>query len=140
MLTNKRKAQLIIIATFVIGIIVGAAGQYLVAHQSLSKSNVTNSSSSSTKETLDDLTRSINLTKEQRTQVEQFLMDSRQQSQELRNQMRPQYNAIRDATRKRISSILSSEQQSLFEKWTRDLDAKREREKAAAAASGTIGK
>src|SRR5438046_17658 len=103
MLTNKRKAQLIIIATFVIGIIVGAAGQYFVTHQSLSKSNTPNNSS---KETLDDLTRSINLTKEQRTQVEQFLADSRQQSQELRNQMRPQYNAIRDATRRRISSIL----------------------------------
>ncbi len=132
MLTNKRKAQSIIIATFVIGIIVGAAGQYLVTHQSLSKSN---NSSNSSKETLDDLTRSINLTKEQRNQVEQFLADSRQQSQELRNQMRPQYNAIRDATRKRISSLLSPDQQSLFEKWTRDLDAKREHDKAAAAAS-----
>ncbi|MEO6726617.1 MAG: hypothetical protein ABIU20_02655 [Blastocatellia bacterium] len=130
--TNKRKAQFIIIATFVIGIIVGAAGQYLVTHQSLSKSNAPNNSS---KETLDDLTRSINLTREQRIQVDQFLADSRQQSQELRNQMRPQYNAVRDTTRKRISSILSSEQQSLFEKWTRELDAKRDREKAAAASS-----
>ncbi len=138
MLTNKHKAQFIIIATFVIGIIVGAAGQYLIAHQSLSKSSTTGNSG---KETLDDLTRFIRLTKEQRTQVEQFLVNSRQQSQELRNQMRPQYNAIRDITRKRISSILSSDQQSLFEKWTRDLDAKREQEKAAvAAASGTSSK
>lgn len=138
MLTNKHKAQFIIIATFVIGIIVGAAGQYLIAHQSLSKSSTTGNSG---KETLDDLTRFIKLTKEQRTQVEQFLVNSRQQSQELRNQMRPQYNAIRDITRKRISSILSSDQQSLFEKWTRDLDAKREQEKAAvAAASGTSSK
>lgn len=130
MLTNKQKAQIIIITTFIIGIIVGAAGQYVISHQSLSKSNTT---ANSTKETLDDLTRSINLTKDQRAQVEQFLADSRQQSQELRNQVRPQYNAIRDATRKRISSILTSEQQPLFEKWTHDLDAKREREKAAAA-------
>ena len=137
MLTNQRKAQLIIIATFVIGIIVGAAGQYLVTHQSAGQSNTPNNSS---KETLDDLTHSIHLTKEQKNQVEQFLTDSRQQSQELRNQMRPQYNAIRDATRKRISSILSPEQQSLFEKWTHDLDAKREREKAAAAASSVSGK
>ena len=138
MLTNQRKAQLIIIATFVIGIIVGAAGQYLVTHQSSVQSTNSNNSS---KETLEDLTRSINLTKEQKIQVEEFLTESRQQSQELRNQMRPQYNAIRDATRKRISSILSPEQQSLFEKWTRDLDAKREREKAAAAAaSGTSNK
>jgi Spy/CpxP family protein refolding chaperone len=131
MVTNKRKAQLIIIATFTAGIIVGAAGQYLVVHQSLSKSGNSN------QEVLDGMTRSIKLTTDQRAQVEQFLGDSRQQYQDLRNQMRPQYNAIRDATRKRISSILSTEQQSLYEKWTRDLDAKREQEKAVSAASGS---
>ena len=131
MLTNKRKAQLIIIATFVAGIIVGGAGQYLVAHQSLSKSGNSNV------EMLDDMTQSIKLTTDQRVQVEQFLGDSKQQYQDLRNQMRPQYNAIRDATRKRISSILSSEQQILYEKWTRDLDAKREREKATSASGGS---
>jgi uncharacterized membrane protein len=132
MVTNKRKAQLIILATFITGIIAGAAGQYLVMHGSLSKAG------NSSQEMLDDLTRSVKLTKEQRIQVEQFLADSRQQSQDLRNQMRPQYNAIRDATRKHISSILSTEQQSLYEKWTHDLDAKREREKAASA-SGSAG-
>lgn len=133
MVTNKRKAQFIILATFIAGIVVGAAGQYLVAHQSLSKSGNSN------QEMLDDMTRTIKLTADQRDQVEQFLGDSKQQYQDLRNQMRPQYNAIRDATRKRISSILSTEQQSLYEKWTRDLDAKREREKAASA-SGVSGK
>jgi len=134
MLTNRRKAQLIILVAFVTGIIVGASGQYLVLHQSLSKSSNAN------QEMLDDMTRSVKLTKEQRDQVEQFLADSRQQYQELRNQTRPQFNAVRDATRKRISSILSPDQQSLYEKWTRDLDAKREKEKAAAAAAGGSGK
>lgn len=134
MLTNKRKAQLIIIATFVAGIIVGAAGQYLMLHQSMSKSGNSN------QEMLDDMTRSVKLSKEQRNQVEQFLVDSRQQYQDLRNQLRPQYNAIRDANRKRISSILSPDQQSLYEKWTRELDAKREKEKAASSATSSSGK
>ena len=125
MVTNKHKAQIIIIATFVAGIIVGAAGQYLIVYQSLSRPENSN------QEMLDDLTRSVKLSKEQRNQVEQFLVDSKQQYQDLRNQMRPQYNAIRDMTRKRVNSILSPEQQALYEKWTRDLDAKREREKAA---------
>ena len=136
MVTSKRKAQLIILATFITGLIAGAAGQYLVTHSSLSKTG------NSSQEMLDDMTRSVKLTKDQRTQVEQFLADSRQQSQDLRNQMRPQYNAIRDATRKRISSILSLDQQSLYDKWTHDLDAKREKEKAASASggSGSAGK
>jgi len=130
MLTNKRKAQLIIIATFMIGVVVGAAGQYVLTHQSQSKAG------NSSQEMLDDLTRSVKLTKEQRIQVEQLLTESRQQYQDLRNQMRPQYNAIRDATRKRINSILTPEQQPLYEKWTCDLDAKREREKTVPASGG----
>jgi hypothetical protein len=85
---------------------------------------------------LDELTRSVMLSKEQRIQVEQLLAESRQQYQDLRNQMRPQYNAIRDATSKRISSILTPEQQSLYEKWTRDLDAKREKDRAGSSSSG----
>lgn len=132
MLTNKHKAQLIIMTAFIAGIIVGASGQYLVLHKSLGKPNNPN------QEMLDDLTKSVKLTSDQRVQVEQFLADSRQQYQELRNQNRPQYNAIRDATRKRISSILSTDQQTLYEKWTHELDARREKEKAAS--SSTTGK
>jgi len=126
-LTNKRKAQIIIAATFVVGIVVGAAGQYVWTHQSQSKAGNAN------QEMLDDLTRSVRLSREQRIQVEQLLAESRQQYQDLRNQMRPQYNAIRDATRKRISSVLTPDQQPLYEKWTRDLDAKREKERAASS-------
>ena len=133
MLTNKRKAQLIIAATFIVGIIVGAAGQYVWTHQSLSKAGNAN------QEMLDDLTHSVRLSKEQRVQVEQLLAESRQQYQDLRNQMRPQYNAIRDATRKRISSVLTPEQQPLYEKWVRDLDAKRERERATSSSSSGVG-
>lgn len=127
MVDNKRKAQLIIIGAFVLGIVVGASGQYLFEHRT--QSQASNS-------TLDDLTRAVRLTPEQRVQADQILTDSQAQYQEVRIRVRPQFNVVRDATRKRIASILSPEQQVLFEQYTRELDAKKEaKEKAAASAT-----
>ena len=119
MLNNKHKAQLIIISAFVLGIIVGASGQYLVLHNSISKP------ANSNQEILDSLTREVKLTKDQRSQVEQIINDSQVKYQDLRTQTRPLYDAVRNETRKRISAILSPEQQTLFDQRNRELDAKR---------------
>ncbi|HEX8999679.1 MAG TPA: hypothetical protein VGB07_07250 [Blastocatellia bacterium] len=119
MLNNKHKAQLIIISAFVLGIIVGASGQYLVLHNSLSKP------ANSNQEILDSLTREVKLTKDQRSQVEQIINESQVKYQDLRTQTRPLYDAVRNETRKRISAILSPEQQTLFDQRNRELDAKR---------------
>ncbi len=124
MVNNKRKAQLIIFAAFVLGIVVGASGQYLLIHKTQSQSSSS---------TLDDLTRAVKLTPEQRTQADQILSDSQAQYQEVRIKVRPQFNVVRDATRKRIASILTPEQQLLFEQYTRELDAKKEAKEKAAA-------
>lgn len=126
MLTNRSKAQLIIIATFILGIVVGASGQYLVFQQALNKTGNSN------KELLDDLSQRVKLTTEQRNQVEQIVNDARAKYQEVRNQTRPLYDAVRNETRKRISLILSPEQVGLYEQWNRDQDAKREQKEKAA--------
>ena len=126
MLTNKHKAQLIIIGAFVLGIVVGASGQYLFLHKSINQP-----AANSTQEMLDSLTREVKLTKEQRTQVEQVYNEAQLKYQELRNQSRPQYDAIRNEMRKRISAMLSPEQQLLYDERNRNLDAKRlQKEKA----------
>jgi Spy/CpxP family protein refolding chaperone len=119
MVNNKRKAQLIIIAAFTLGIVVGASGQYLFLYKSLSKPTNSN------QEVLDSLTREVKLTNVQRRQVEQIMNDSQAKYQELRIQTRPQYDAVRNETRKRISSILTPEQLSLYEQRNRRLDAER---------------
>lgn len=119
MLNNKLKAQFIIIAAFVLGIVVGASGQYLILHKSLSKPTNSN------QEVLDSLTQEVKLTKDQRNQVEQIMNDSQVKYQELRIQTRPQYDAVRNETRKRIRALLNPEQQMLYEQRTRRLDAER---------------
>lgn len=129
MLSNKRKAQLIIVAAFVFGIVVGASGQYLFWRSSQSQT------ANTTDQVLNELTSAVKLSAEQRNQADRILQESQQQYQELRVQVRPQFNAVRDATRKRIAALLTSEQQTLFEKYTRELDAKREEKEKASANS-----
>ncbi|MCI0338394.1 MAG: hypothetical protein L0226_12505 [Acidobacteria bacterium] len=130
MLTNRRKAQLIIIVTFLLGTIVGASGQYLLTRQSLTNQP------GSPQNIFDEMSRAVRLNANQRTQVEQILNDTRRQNQDLRNQLKPQFTAIRDASRQRIRELLSPEQQALYDKWNQELDAKREQKAKEEAAKG----
>jgi hypothetical protein len=120
MLTNRRKAQLIIIATFLFGTVVGASGYYLLSKQPLINQSTTPPN------TLNEITRAVGLSAEQRTQIEQMLEDSRREQQELRTQIRPQFTAIRMRCRERIRTVLSPEQQGLYDKWNQEQDAKRD--------------
>jgi Spy/CpxP family protein refolding chaperone len=120
MLTNKRKAQLIIIATFLFGTVVGASGHYLLSKQPLINQSATQPN------TLDAMTRAIGLSAEQRVQIEQMLEDSRREQQELRTKIKPQFTAIRMQCRERIRTILSPEQQALYDKWNQEQDAKKD--------------
>jgi hypothetical protein len=116
MLTSRHKAQLIIMTAFILGVAVGASGQYLLSRQSAPRRPP------SVAEATDELTRVLKLDQSQQSRVRQILGESRQQSHQ-------QQLTIRDNTRKRIHDLLSAEQQTSYDQWTKDLDAKREREK-----------
>jgi Spy/CpxP family protein refolding chaperone len=117
MLTSKRKAHIIITTAFILGIAVGASGQYLLTSQPPARP------ASTINDVASELTQLLKLTDSQRLQVTQILGECQQQSQNLKNQTRPQFQAIRDNTRGKILAILSNEQQTLYNQWTRDLDA-----------------
>jgi len=123
MLTSKRKAHLIIIATFALGIVVGASGQYLLFHQS------TPQLPPSPSEVASELTRILKLDQLQQTQLKQILGEHRQQYHEYKSQTQNHYTAMRDNARKRIRALLSADQQALYDQWTRDMDLKREKKK-----------
>ncbi|MBL8189689.1 MAG: hypothetical protein JNK38_16880 [Acidobacteria bacterium] len=119
-IATKRKAQFIILAAFLLGIVVGASGQYLLLHRSMNKQVGTSVP------IIDELNNRLSLTQAQRTEIDKLLAESRRQYQLLDDEVRPQYKAIRLDTRKRIATLLTAEQQTLFEQYTRELDAKRE--------------
>lgn len=121
MLTSKRKAHLIVVTAFVLGIAVGMSGQYLLSHQQPPPELTT------PVEVADDMTRAVKLDQAQRSQVIQILGDCQKQSQDLREQTRPQFKAIRENARNRIRALLSAEQLVSFNQWIKDLDARREK-------------
>ncbi len=67
----------------------------------------------------------LGLTPEQRDQLSGILEDSRDGYRELRARTRPEYQAIRDASRERIRGILTDEQRERYEEW---INRERERE------------
>jgi cation diffusion facilitator CzcD-associated flavoprotein CzcO len=122
MLTSKRKAHLIVVTAFILGIVVGGSGQFLLSQPPPPVA-------STPVDVADEMTRAAKLDQSQRSQVLQILGDCQKQSQDLREQIRPQYQAIREKARNRIRAILSPEQLISFNQWINDLDARREKEK-----------
>jgi Spy/CpxP family protein refolding chaperone len=120
MLTSKRKAHVIVVTAFVLGIAVGAAGQFLLSQPPPPVA-------STPVDVADEMARAAQLDQSQRSQVIQILGDCQKQSQDLREQTRPQYQAIRERARNRIRAILSPEQLVSFNQWIKDLDARREK-------------
>jgi Spy/CpxP family protein refolding chaperone len=120
MLTSKRKAHLIVVTAFVLGITVGASGQFLLSQPPPPVA-------STPAAVADEMTRAANLDQSQRSQVIKILGDCQKQSQDLKEQTRPQYQAIRESARNRIRAILSPEQLVSFNQWIKDLDARREK-------------
>src|SRR5215813_15018938 len=124
MLTSKHKAHLIIITAFILGVAVGASGQYLLFRQSPPRT------ASTAAEAADELARILKLDQSQRSQVIEILGECQKQNQDLKEQTRPQYQAIRERGRNHIRALLSPEQLALYNQWTKDLDAKREKRAA----------
>lgn len=127
---SKRKAQLIIFATFLLGAFSGGLATYIVQNQQAQKSTTITS-------VLTEVDQRLSLRPEQRSEVETILQDSRQQYKNLKEQSRPQFDAVRQAARGKIRSLLNAEQQTRFDQYVQELDAKRA---AARQAEATTAK
>jgi hypothetical protein len=99
------------------------SGQYLLSHPAPAPA------ASTPADVADEMTRVVKLDQSQRSKVIEILGECQKQSQDLREQTRPQYQTIRENARNRIRAILSPGQLLSFNGWIRDIDAKREKEK-----------
>lgn len=122
MLTNKGKAQLIIIATFVFGAIAGASGQYLLTR------NSSTLQSAGPNNYIEEMAGKLNLSQVQRKQADDIISEARAKYWDLRLQIRPQANLIRDDAKVRIRQLLSADQQLIFDGLVKELDEKREQQ------------
>jgi Spy/CpxP family protein refolding chaperone len=69
----------------------------------------------------------LNLTADQRTQVEQIMKDSRSQIVETRRQSEPRYKEIRKQTDERVQTVLSPQQWQQWQQMTKEMRGRRSR-------------
>jgi uncharacterized membrane protein len=72
---------------------------------------------------IDKLARAVKLDPQQRRQVEVILSEADQQYRQIGQQHQPSFAAIRGQTRERIRSLLTLEQQVLYDRWEQERKA-----------------
>lgn len=106
----KGHAYLYFLLTFVLGAVVGAAGTFSYTwygghwHQRLDRNYV-----------VKVLTKDLKLNDTQTGQLNRIMDDASQKYQELHNQVRPQFEALRQQTDNQIRQILSADQARQFD-------------------------
>ncbi len=114
----RKKAQLVMGLAFLLGAITGGLAVRLFYVQKSQPNN-------SVVEVANELTARVGLDETQHTRAIEVLTESRKQRNEIYNQMQPQLTSARDSARAKIRAMLTAEQQTKYDQWIQDLDAKR---------------
>jgi hypothetical protein len=118
----KRRFYVYFALTFILGLAIGAAGMYSYGwytghwHQRFSRHRV-----------VDYLQRELSLSQPQTQQLQQIINNMEKKESELRDQVEPQFQAIREETRAETRKILNPQQVEKFNAMVKRWDAKRNR-------------
>lgn len=115
----KKKAYLIIISAFAIGIVTGGLFMNLLVGRSSAIKRSTTS--------MDNLANELQLDQSQRTQIEKIFQESRQRSKEIVRVVQPQLDELQMQTRAKVQAILRPEQVSQYEIWNQKRNSQKEK-------------
>ena len=121
-MTTDRKAIWLVILIFVLGIAIGSVGTYTVRWH-VQAARPQQQGGRNPANTITRLTRELNLTPEQQTQIETILNDVRARYADIHKQVDPQYERARDEGHDRIRQLLTPEQRTKFEDLMRRINA-----------------
>jgi Spy/CpxP family protein refolding chaperone len=127
--TGSRKAFLLVLVLFILGIALGSVGTYVVTtevqaarpHASLSHNYAG---------TVALFTQGLSLSPDQQKQLESIFNDMRGHYEALHQKLDPEYEQVRQQGRERIRQILTPEQRPKFEDLLRQIDEDRRRRAA----------
>ena len=121
---SKTSATLMLILTFLLGIVAGSVGYYLLAaHMMIPGPRSANRSSPH--DIAAELATGLHLKAEQTEKLKDIIHQSRERYRALSVQFRPQYEALRSETRQQIRQILTEEQKARFEQIVKEIDQHR---------------
>lgn len=124
---GNRKAFLLVLVVFVLGIALGALGMYVAGARVWGARPEVQGHRDKHARFVEQLTRDLNFTAEQRKQLDAILADMRAKFQALHDQMAPQSEQVRQQGREQIRAILTPEQRPKFEEFLRQHDEGRKK-------------
>ena len=120
---GSRKAILLVVVVFALGIGLGSAGTYLVTARVLAARPQQASHVPANHMAM--FTRDLNLNPDQQKQIQAILTETRARYAEIHSQADPEYERARQAGREKIRQVLTAEQKPKFEDLLRRMDEER---------------
>jgi Spy/CpxP family protein refolding chaperone len=118
---GSRKAFLLVLLVFALGIALGAVGTYVVTTRVLAARPQSNTVTNR----VALFTRDLNLNPEQQKQIQEILTQTRARYAEIHSHADPEYEKARYEGREKIRQILTPEQRPKFEDMIRTFDEER---------------
>jgi len=116
----NRRATVLVVAVFVLGLVLGALGMHLAG-------DVSEVGASGKRDVVGELTRQLVLNPGQQKQLETILGETRAKFHAISEQSRPQIDEARREGRQKIREILTAEQLPKFEAWLQRVDEARKK-------------
>lgn len=123
---SNRRALAYLLLVFVLGVAVGVLGSLWAERQGWAQTRWS-SGHGSRPGTIEWLTRELNLTAEQQTQLQAILDETGAGYEAIRERTRPEYERVRQDGRAKIRALLTEEQRAKFEELVRRIDEERAR-------------
>ena len=121
---GSRKALLLVVVLFFLGIALGSVGTYMVTTR-VQAARPQATLAHNPAHTMEMFTRDLNLTTDQQGQIQAILNDTRGHYAALHQKLDPEYEEVRQQGRERIRQVLTSEQRPKFEELMRQIDEDR---------------
>ncbi len=118
---TKTSATLILVLTFLLGGIAGALAYHLYRGQS-SEAARRVAARPGGRDVVQDMSKDLNLDPAQQEQLKRIMERSRGRYRALSEQVRPQFDVIRNETRQEIRQILRDDQKIRFEQRLKEVD------------------
>jgi Spy/CpxP family protein refolding chaperone len=127
--TVQQKATFWLALVFVLGTALGAVLGYAFAHRSYASTAPTQLTAEQRRaQKREQLTRDVNLTAEQQSQVNAILDQAQIEYKAIHAVSDPQVDAVRQKSRDKIRQILTPDQKPKFEEFIRRMDEERKRQ------------
>jgi Spy/CpxP family protein refolding chaperone len=121
---GNRKAVLLVLVLFFLGIALGSVGTYLVTMRAEAARPVATLAHNPA-HTMAMYTRDLNLNADQQGQIQAILSDMRAKYAALHEKLDPEYEQVRHQGREQIRQILTPDQRPKFEDLLRQIDEDR---------------